>query len=81
MATALVNAVKSDPNLDQNYVMSVLGHGDYKTTSSIYGNHTMRVSEEEKIARKAAVSKALKININITQKLLRLMTQWLHYAQ
>jgi len=65
MATSLVNAVKSDPALTQNYVKSVLGHGDYKTTESIYGNHTMRVSEEEKTARRIAVSKALKLNINI----------------
>ena len=61
LATALVNAVKSDPNLDQNYVMSVLGHGDYGTTEGIYGNHIMSVTNEERIARRAAVTKAMKL--------------------
>ena len=69
LATALVNAVKSDPNLDQNYVQSVLGHGDYKTTEGIYGNHVLSVTNEERIARRAAVSKAMKLNL--AQKLIK----------
>jgi integrase len=69
LATALVNAVKSDPNLDQNYVMSVLGHGDYKTTEGIYGKHLLRVTNEERIARRAAVAKAMKLNS--AQKLIK----------
>lgn len=59
--THLVNAVKSDPALDENYVRSALGHGDYKTTQEIYGTHIMRVTNEERIAGRAAVSKALKL--------------------
>jgi integrase len=61
MGTALVNAVKSDPALDQNYVRKALGHADYRTTEKIYGSHVMRVTPEERIARRAAVSKALKL--------------------
>lgn len=60
--THLVNAVKSDPALDENYVRSALGHGDYRTTQLIYGTHIMTVSKEDRIARRAAVSKALKLN-------------------
>jgi|TARA_Y100000296_G_scaffold2608_1_gene3705 integrase len=60
LATHLVNAVKSDPALDTNYVRSVLGHGDFNTTQGIYGKHIMRVTEEERAARRAAVSKATK---------------------
>ena len=59
--THLVNAVKSDPALDQNYVRKALGHADYRTTEKIYGSHVMRVTAEERIARRAAVSKALKL--------------------
>ena len=59
--THLVNAVKSDPALDQNYVRKALGHADYRTTEKIYGSHVMRVTPEERIARRAAVSKALKL--------------------
>ena len=61
LGTHLVNAVKSDPNLDQNYVRSVLGHGDYRTTEKVYGTHIMKVTDDERIARRAAVSKALKL--------------------
>jgi integrase len=63
LATYLVNAVKSDPLIDQNYVMNVLGHGDYKTTESIYGNHVLQVSPEERAARRIAVQKAIKLQI------------------
>jgi len=59
--THLVNAVKSDPALDQNYVRKALGHADYRTTEKIYGSHVMRVTEEERIARREAVTKALKL--------------------
>ena len=69
LATALVNAVKSDPNLDQNYVMSVLGHGDYKTTENIYGKHVLRVTDKERIERRAAVTRAMKLNS--AQKLIK----------
>ena len=55
------NAVKSDPNLDQNYVRSVLGHGDYRTTEKVYGTHIMRVTNDERIARRAAVATAMKL--------------------
>jgi len=61
LGTALVNAVKSDPNLDQNYVRSVLGHGDYRTTEAVYGTHIMRVTNEERIARRIAVASAMKL--------------------
>ena len=61
LGTALVNAVKSDPNLDQNYVRSVLGHGLYSTTEKVYGTHIMRVTNEERIARRAAVASAMKL--------------------
>ena len=67
LATHLVNAVKSDPALDTNYVRSVLGHGSYKTTSEIYGKHIMRVTPEERAARRAAVSRASKANKLITK--------------
>ena len=70
LATALVNAVKSDPALDQNYVKSVLGHGDYKTTEGIYGNHVLRVTNEERTARRAAVARAMKLNL-VAQKLIK----------
>jgi len=63
LATHLVNAVKSDPLIDQNYVMNVLGHGDYKTTESIYGNHVLEISPEERAARRRAVQKAIKLQI------------------
>ena len=63
LATHLVNAVKSDPLIDQNYVMNVLGHGDYKTTESIYGNHVLEISSEERAARRRAVQKAIKLQI------------------
>jgi len=59
--THLVNAVKSDPNLDQNYVRKALGHADYRTSELVYGTHVMRVSEEVRIARRAAVAKAMRI--------------------
>ena len=74
LATHLVNAVKSDRNLDTNYIKNVLGHGDYKTTENIYGNHVMRVTDEERAARRKAVQKAMKINISVyfnKQKLLK----------
>jgi integrase len=70
LATALVNAVKSDPIIDQNYVMSVLGHGDYKTTEGIYGKHVLRVTDKERIARRAAVARAMKLNL-VAQKLIK----------
>ena len=66
-----VNAVKSDPNLDQNYVRSVLGHDDYRTTEKVYGTHIMRVTDKERIARRAAVEKAMKLNIFDEQKLIK----------
>jgi integrase len=74
LATHLVNAVKSDRNLDTNYIKNVLGHGDYKTTENIYGNHVMRVTDEERAARRKAVQKAMKINVAVyfnKQKLIK----------
>ena len=65
------NAVKSDPNLDQNYVRSVLGHGLYSTTEAVYGTHIMRVTDKERIARRAAVEKAMKLNIFNEKKLIK----------
>ena len=43
--------------------MNVLGHGDYKTTESIYGNHVLEISSEERAARRRAVQKAIKLQI------------------
>ena len=43
--------------------MNVLGHGDYKTTESIYGNHVLEISPEERAARRRAVQKAIKLQI------------------
>ena len=63
MATYLVNAVKSDPLIDQNYVMNVLGHGNYKTTENIYGNHVLEISDKDRAARRLAVQKAMKLQI------------------
>ena len=64
LATHLVNAVKAKGSLiDQNYVMNVLGHGDYKTTENIYGNHVLEVSPEERAARRLAVQKAMRLQI------------------
>jgi len=63
LATALVNAVRAKGSLiDQNYVMNVLGHGDYKTTENIYGNHVLEISDDERAARRLEVSKALRID-------------------
>jgi len=63
LATALVNAVRAKGSLiDQNYVMNVLGHGDYKTTENIYGNHVLEISEDDRAARRLEVSKALRID-------------------
>jgi|TARA_R100001530_G_scaffold14559_2_gene13092 integrase len=59
--THLVNSVKSDPNIDQNYARVALGHADYRTTELVYGTHIMRVSKEDRIARRAAVTKALNL--------------------
>jgi len=62
LATHLVNAVKARGSLiDQNYVMNVLGHGDYKTTENIYGNHVLEISPEDRAARRLAVQKAMRI--------------------
>ena len=62
-ATHLVNAVKQKGSLiDQNYVTAALGRGSYKTSEDIYGKHVLRVSNEERIARRVAVSKALKLS-------------------
>ena len=61
LATHLVNAVKSDPLIDQNYVMNVLGHGDYRTTENVYGNHVLDISSEDRAARRLAVKKAHRI--------------------
>jgi len=63
LATHLINALKYDKSLDQNYVKNVLGHGDYRTTEGIYGNHVMRVSNEERAERRKAVKKAMKLQI------------------
>ena len=64
LATYLVNAVKARGSLiDQNYVMNVLGHGDYKTTENIYGNHVLEISDKERAARRLAVQKAMKLQI------------------
>ena len=61
-ATHLVNAVRAKGSLiDQNYVMNALGHGDYKTTQNIYGNHVLDISPAEKAARRLQVQKALSI--------------------
>lgn len=63
LATHLVNAVKARGSLiDQNYVMNVLGHGDYKTTENIYGNHVLEISPEDRAARRLAVQKAMRID-------------------
>ena len=60
LATSLVNAVRAKGSLiDQNYVMNVLGHGDYKTTENIYGSHVLEIPEEERAARRLQVQKAL----------------------
>jgi len=60
LATSLVNAVRAKGSLiDQNYVMNVLGHGDYKTTQNIYGSHVLELPEDERAARRLQVQKAL----------------------
>ena len=59
LATHLVNAVKSDPLIDQNYVQNVFGHGSYKTTEGVYGNHVHEISSEQRAARRLAVKKAM----------------------
>ena len=59
MATHLVNAVKSDPLIDQNYVQNVFGHGSYKTTEGVYGNHVHEISSEQRAARRQAVKRAM----------------------
>lgn len=63
LATHLVNAVQSDPNIDQNYVMNAIGHGQYKTTTDIYGSHNMRVSSEQRAKRRASVKKAMNLEV------------------
>ena len=64
LGTHLVNAVRAKGSLiDQNYVMNVLGHGDYKTTENIYGNHVMRISDKERAERRKAVKKAMKLDL------------------
>lgn len=60
LATHLVNAVKSDPLIDQNYVANVFGHGDYVgVTEAVYGNHIHEISSEQRAARRIAVKKAM----------------------
>jgi len=59
LATHLVNAVKSDPLIDQNYVQNVFGHGSYKTTEGVYGNHVHEISSDQRAARRLAVKKAM----------------------
>ena len=59
LATHLVNAVKSDPLIDQNYVQNVFGHGSYKTTEGVYGNHVHEISSEQRAARRQAVKRAM----------------------
>ena len=41
--------------------MNALGHGDYKTTQNIYGNHVLEISPDERAARRVAVQKAMRI--------------------
>ena len=59
LATYLVNAVKSDPLIDQNYVQNVFGHGSYKTTEGVYGNHVHEISSDQRAARRLAVKRAM----------------------
>jgi len=60
LATHLVNAVKSDPLIDQNYVANVFGHGDYVgVTEAVYGNHIHEISDEQRAARRQAVKRAM----------------------
>ena len=61
LATHLINALKSEKALDQNYVKSVFGHGRFQTTEETYGSHTFEATPEERAARRAAVSKAMKL--------------------
>ena len=69
LATHLVNAVKSDPLIDQNYVANVFGHGDYVgVTEAVYGNHIHEISSEQRAARRIAVKKAMANVVSFPKK-------------
>ena len=55
-------------NNKKHRIFKHLGHGDYKTTENIYGNHVMRVTDEERAARRLAVKKAMKLNLFVFPK-------------
>ena len=71
LATHLINALKSEKALDQNYVKSVFGHGTFKTTEDVYGGHVFDATPEERAARRAAVSRAMKLKLTPTLKLIQ----------
>jgi len=68
LATHLVNAVKSDPLIDQNYVQNVFGHGSYKTTEGVYGNHVHEISSDQRAARRLAVKRAMPNVVSFPKK-------------
>mgnify|MGYP003643277289 FL=1 len=68
LATYLVNAVKSDPLIDQNYVQNVFGHGSYKTTEGVYGNHVHEISSDQRAARRQAVKRAMPNVVSFPRK-------------
>ena len=43
--------------------MNAIGHGQYKTTTDIYGSHNMRVSSEQRAKRRASVKKAMNLEV------------------
>ena len=65
--SGVVNAVKSDPLIDQNYVQNVFGHGSYKTTEW-YGNHVHEISSDQRAARRQAVKRAMPNVVSFPRK-------------
>jgi integrase len=67
VATQLIDAMSSNPELTANYVKSVVGHTRFETTRDRYGNHNLIRSKTLDV-RLEQKSKAL--NTNIISKLI-----------
>tara|TARA_B100000029_G_scaffold457674_1_gene486586 strand:- start:1588 stop:2844 length:1257 start_codon:yes stop_codon:yes gene_type:complete len=63
VATSLINAMSSDPLLNQNIIKNSLGHDLYSTTEEIYGNHMMVVSKDKRQQIRQAKQKAIGLKI------------------
>lgn len=67
VATQLIDAMSSNPELTANYVKSIVGHTRFETTRDRYGNHNL-IRSKTLNARLEQKSKAL--NTNIISKLI-----------